>query len=100
MHTGDLTLGALRMLSQVGKPHLIFVLKPIDGGYGLWFDLSRNFGHSISGWLIAERSKKIRVFGHAETAFGVARQLGLRELRVEIKSPEQTICIFNAAHSR
>lgn len=80
------TLEALRIMAMVPKAHLTFVLKPYDHGYALWFDLKRNFGQQAAGWLIAEKSKKVRIFAKAETAFIVARDLGLSELRIDLSS--------------
>jgi hypothetical protein len=83
-----LTLEGLKLLAQSGaKANLVFMLRPFGNGYALQYDLKRTFGCAVSGWYIAERSKKIRRFATVEAAISVARELGLRELRVQIAAP-------------
>lgn len=79
-----LTLEALRVMVKLPKANLMFELRRYGNGYALWFDLKRHYGQMVAGWLISEKSKKVRVFAKAETAFIVARGLGLSELCINL----------------
>jgi len=69
---GHLMLDGMRIMlqSRTGYPRLF--LAPRDGGFGLFLQIS----HGPRVWLIAERSKRVRIFKRAETALPVCRSLG------------------------
>lgn len=78
-----LTFAAMRIYIESGPGFRILCLVPVAGGYALYLQLSRSFvdrGELV--WLVAERSKRIRVFKRAETAFAVCKSLQANEVRV------------------
>lgn len=68
--------------SRVGYPHLSLV--PRDGGFALFMQIS----HGPRVWLIAERSKRVRIFKRVETAFSVCRQLGADRFSVLLEDAD------------
>lgn len=68
----QLMLGGMRIMfeSRVGYPRLFMV--PRNGGFALFLQIS----HGPRVWLIAERSKRVRIFKRVETAFPVCEELG------------------------
>lgn len=62
--------------SRVGYPRLFLV--PRAGGFALCLQVS----HGPRVWLIAERSKRVRVFKRVETAFSVCRALDAEQVVV------------------
>lgn len=67
--------------SQAGHPRLFLV--PQDGGFALC--LQANHGSRV--WLIAERSKRVRIFKRIETALEVCRSLEANRVVVELDEP-------------
>ena len=90
-----LTLEALRALAKCSKPHLAFSLVSYRPGYALRYDLNRDYRIPASGFLVAERSKNIRIFKTAEAAFKVLSELGLNEITVEL-----TPVSYSSVHDR
>ena len=70
------------LASQVGYPRLFLV--PRDVGFALYLQIS----HGPRVWLIAERSKRVRIFKRVETAFAVCRELGADQFVVRVKEDD------------
>ncbi len=70
------------LASQVGYPRLFLV--PRDVGFALYLQIS----HGPRVWLIAERSKRVRIFKRVETAFAVCQELGADQFIVQLKKDE------------
>jgi len=85
-----MTLEGLRFLVGAKKMLVQFSLRPYgDRGMAIRFQLS---SHGFSkrpadGWLLAEKSKRVRVFSRAETAFGVLCSLGIESFQVDLRAP-------------
>lgn len=69
--------------SHVGYPRLFLV--PCSGGFALCLQIS----HGPRVWLIAERSKQIRIFKRLETALSVCKQLEADQVVVMLQEPKQ-----------
>lgn len=78
----QLMLDGMRIMlqSKAGYPRLF--LTPAGGGYGLCLQVS----HGPRVWLIAERSKRLRVFKRIETALRVCRDLGADQVVVRFSN--------------
>ncbi|MCX7153111.1 MAG: hypothetical protein NT115_11460 [Proteobacteria bacterium] len=66
------------LASQVGYPRLFLV--PREVGFALYLQIS----HGPRVWLIAERSKRVRIFKRVETAFAVCQELGADQFIVQL----------------
>ena len=77
------------LASQVGYPRLFLV--PREDGFALYLQIS----HGPRVWLIAERSKRVRIFKRVETAFSVCTQLGADQFIVRLKE-EAHVALNNA----
>lgn len=75
-----LMLDGLRIMraSGVGYPKVSLV--PRSGGFALCLQIS----HGPRVWLIAERSKRVRIFKHVETALVVCKELGADQVVVVV----------------
>jgi hypothetical protein len=71
--------------SRVGYPRLLLV--PREGGFGLCLQVA----HGPRVWLIAERSKRVRIFRRLETAFAVCRGLEADQVVVLLKASEGAV---------
>lgn len=80
------------LASQVGYPRLFLI--PRDVGFALYLQIS----HGPRVWLIAERSKRVRIFKRVETAFAVCRELGADQFVVLLKEDEP-VKLWNDAQS-
>ena len=80
-------LEALRVLLKL-SPGLVFTLKPRDGGFAIFFQ-GMGKGAFVNGVLTAEKSRRIRLFAKAETAFGVLMSLGVRSVTVQLQSMDE-----------
>lgn len=80
----SLTLDGMRvyLLSNAAKPWLYLVAW--HGGYALY--LQARVGPRV--WLIAERSKQVRVFKRLETALSVCKQLEAGSVVVMLQEPK------------
>lgn len=90
-----LTLEALRSLATGVRPHLNFLLVRFRSGYALRYDLNRSYGIPASGFLVAERSKRIRMFKTADTALKLVNDLGIQKITVEL-----TPFLYSSVHDR
>lgn len=70
------------LASKLGYPKVRLV--PREGGFALFLDIS----HGPRVWLIAEHSKRVRIFARVETAFVVCRQLGADRFTVFCDDPD------------
>lgn len=80
-------LDALRVLLKL-SPGLVFTLKREGRGFAIFFQ-GLGKGSFVNGVLMAEKSRKVRLFAKAETAFGVLKSLGVRSVTVELDSIEK-----------
>lgn len=81
-------LDALRVLLKLSPGQLVFRLKRQDGGFAIFFQ-GMGKGAFVNGVLTAEKSRRIRLFAKAETAFGVLMSLGVRSVTVELQSTDE-----------
>jgi hypothetical protein len=79
-----LTLEALRSLAQGVRPHLNFLLVRYCSGYALRYDLNRSYGIPAAGFLLAERSKKIRIFKTSDTALKLVSDLAIEKITIQL----------------
>ena len=68
--------------SRVGYPRVLLV--PCDAGFALCLQIS----HGPRVWLIAERSKRVRVFKRVQTALAVCKDLGADQVVVVLAEGE------------
>ena len=80
----QLMLEGMRIMvqSNVGWPRLFLVAR--ESGYALFLQIS----HGPRVWLIAERSKRVRIFKQIETALGVCKELGAGRVAVLLDEAE------------
>lgn len=73
-----LMLDAMRVYIASNPGRIWLHLVPRAGGFALFLQVNRG----IRVWLIAERTKRVRIFKRVETAFSVCCQLDARRLIV------------------
>ena len=90
-----MTLEALRFLLVGKKTAISCSLRPYgERGMAIRFELrGGGVGSRTRGWLLSEKSKRVRVFSRAETAFGVLRSLGVLLFTVDLE-PEAALYGF------
>ena len=75
-----LQLDALRALLQVPRNVGRLSVHSVDDGY----IVGALMHGGVMVWLVAERSKKVRIFKRADTALSLCRQLGFKTVQVEL----------------
>lgn len=82
-----MTLEALRFMVLNKQVATQFSLRPYeDRGYAIRFQLrGGGIGTRNNGWLLSEKSKRVRVFAKAETAFSVLKSLGIELFSVDFR---------------
>jgi hypothetical protein len=86
-----MTLESLRFLVARQSVPAVFSLRRYGEGTAIRFQFrGGGFGKRTQGWLLAEKSKRVRVFARAETAFGVLCGLGIETFNVDLRPVGRT----------
>lgn len=78
-------LEAFRSILKLAGSELRLELVRFGQGFAIFFTSNSRRGGFFRGYLMAERSKQVRVFAKAETAFKLLESLGVQYVAVNLQ---------------
>lgn len=78
-------LEAFRSILKLAGSDLRLELVRFGQGFAIFFTSNSRRGGFFRGYLMAERSKQLRVFAKAETAFKLLESVGLKAVTVNLQ---------------
>lgn len=81
------TIEQLRIFLAKNARAVTFSLHPYSGKWALRYYIHLNL-RLIVGWLLSEKSRKIRVFTTADAAFHVARSFGQGHIKCDLENEQ------------